>query len=80
MARIWPWQGQIKFLKFSMRKGAEQARKDMQLVSLTAVSIPHDITGKFKLVALCLSLLPTAPALLLAERSKRCLKLQASAA
>ncbi len=32
----------------AIRKGVEQARKDMQLVSLTAVSIPHDITGKFK--------------------------------
>ena len=32
----------------AIRKGVEQARKDMQLVSLTPVSIPHDITGKFK--------------------------------
>lgn len=32
----------------AIRKGVEQARKDMQLISLTSVSIPHDITGKFK--------------------------------
>lgn len=32
----------------AIRKGIEQARKDMQLVSLTAVSIPHNIIGKFK--------------------------------
>jgi len=32
----------------AIRKGIEQARKDMQHVSLTDVSIPHDIIGKFK--------------------------------
>jgi len=32
----------------AIRKGIEQARKDMQNVSLTDVSIPHDIVGKFK--------------------------------
>lgn len=32
----------------AIRKGIERARKDMQHVSLTDVSIPHDITGKFK--------------------------------
>ena len=32
----------------AIRKGIEQARKDMQNVSLTTVSIPHDIIGKFK--------------------------------
>lgn len=32
----------------AIRKGIEQARKDMKAVSLTTVSIPHDITGKFK--------------------------------
>ncbi|WP_448871082.1 30S ribosomal protein S5 [Desulfobulbus propionicus] len=32
----------------AIRKGIEQARKDMKRVSLTTVSIPHDITGKFK--------------------------------
>lgn len=32
----------------AIRKGIEQARKDMKLVSLSTVSIPHDITGKFK--------------------------------
>lgn len=32
----------------AIRKGIEQARKDMQNVSLTPISIPHDITGKFK--------------------------------
>jgi len=32
----------------AIRKGIEQARKDMQMVSLTNVSIPHDIIGKFK--------------------------------
>lgn len=32
----------------AIRKGIEQARKDMKLVALTNVSIPHDITGKFK--------------------------------
>ena len=32
----------------AIRKGIEQARKDMQNVSLTPVSIPHDIIGKFK--------------------------------
>lgn len=32
----------------AIRKGVEQARKDMQLVSLTDISIPHNITGNFK--------------------------------
>lgn len=32
----------------AIRKGIEQARKDMQRVSLTEVSIPHNIIGKFK--------------------------------
>ncbi len=32
----------------AIRKGIERARKDMQTVSLTDVSIPHDIIGKFK--------------------------------
>jgi small subunit ribosomal protein S5 len=32
----------------AIRKGIEQARKDMQPVALTSISIPHGITGKFK--------------------------------
>mgnify|MGYP002399193934 CR=1 FL=1 len=32
----------------AIRKGIEQARKDMGTVALTEVSIPHNITGKFK--------------------------------
>lgn len=32
----------------AIRKGIEQAKKDMQKVFLTEVSIPHSITGKFK--------------------------------
>lgn len=32
----------------AIRKGIERARKDMDRVSLTDVSIPHDIIGKFK--------------------------------
>lgn len=32
----------------AIRKGVERARKDMQRVSLTDVSIPHEIKGKFK--------------------------------
>ena len=32
----------------AIRKGVEKARKDMQRVSLTDVSIPHYIDGKFK--------------------------------
>jgi small subunit ribosomal protein S5 len=32
----------------AIRKGIEQARKDMKPVALTDVSIPHNITGKFK--------------------------------
>ncbi|CAK8711487.1 MAG: 30S ribosomal protein S5 [Candidatus Electrothrix sp. AX5] len=32
----------------AIRKGVEKARKDMQRVSLTDVSIPHHIDGKFK--------------------------------
>lgn len=32
----------------AIRKGVERARKDMSRVSLTDVSIPHDIIGKFK--------------------------------
>ena len=32
----------------AIRKGIERARKDMSSVSLTDVSIPHDIIGKFK--------------------------------
>lgn len=32
----------------AIRKGIERARKDMEHVSLTDVSIPHDIIGKFK--------------------------------
>ncbi|MCI5221513.1 MAG: 30S ribosomal protein S5 [Candidatus Electrothrix sp. AR4] len=32
----------------AIRKGVERARKDMQRVALTDVSIPHYIDGKFK--------------------------------
>ena len=32
----------------AIRKGVERARKDMKNVSLTDVSIPHEINGKFK--------------------------------
>ena len=32
----------------AIRKGVERARKDMKRVSLTDVSIPHEIDGKFK--------------------------------
>jgi small subunit ribosomal protein S5 len=32
----------------AIRKGVEQARRDMQRVALTDVSIPHEIKGKFK--------------------------------
>ncbi|PTB83493.1 30S ribosomal protein S5 [Sulfurovum lithotrophicum] len=32
----------------AIRKGIERARKDMQHVALTDVSIPHEIIGKFK--------------------------------
>lgn len=32
----------------AIRKGIEKARKDMQSVSLTNISIPHEINGKFK--------------------------------
>ncbi len=32
----------------AIRKGVEKARKDMRKVSLTDVSIPHEIDGKFK--------------------------------
>ncbi|MBM9511191.1 30S ribosomal protein S5 [Desulfogranum marinum] len=32
----------------AIRKGIDKARKDMQSVALTDVSIPHDIIGKFK--------------------------------
>ena len=32
----------------AIRKGIEQARKDMQQVSLTDVSIPNNIIGKFQ--------------------------------
>ena len=32
----------------AIRKGIEKAKKDMQRVSLTDVSIPHEIIGKFK--------------------------------
>ena len=32
----------------AIRKGIEQAKKDMEKVALTDVSIPHDIIGKFK--------------------------------
>ena len=32
----------------AIRKGIEQARKDMQHISLTSFSIPHDTIGKFK--------------------------------
>jgi len=31
----------------AIRKGVESARKDMQKVSLTATSIPHEIIGKY---------------------------------
>ncbi|MFU8818470.1 MAG: 30S ribosomal protein S5 [Desulfurivibrio sp.] len=31
----------------AIRKGVEKARKDMQLVSVSDVSIPHEIMGKF---------------------------------
>lgn len=32
----------------AIRKGVEQARRDMKKVSLTDISIPHEINGKFK--------------------------------
>ena len=32
----------------AIRKGVERARKNMERVSLTDVSIPHEIDGKFK--------------------------------
>lgn len=32
----------------AIRKGIEHAKKDMQKVSLTDISIPHEIIGKFK--------------------------------
>lgn len=32
----------------AIRKGVEQARKDMRPVALTSISIPHDVIGKFK--------------------------------
>lgn len=32
----------------AIRKGVESARKDMRRVSLTEVSIPHQVNGKFK--------------------------------
>lgn len=32
----------------AIRKGIEKAKKDMQSVALTDVSIPHEINGKFK--------------------------------
>jgi len=32
----------------AIRKGVESAKKDMRRVSLTDVSIPHEINGKFK--------------------------------
>jgi len=31
----------------AIRKGVERAKKDMQAVSLTEVSIPHQITGRY---------------------------------
>ncbi|HET97405.1 MAG TPA: 30S ribosomal protein S5 [Desulfurivibrio alkaliphilus] len=31
----------------AIRKGVEKARKDMQLVSVSEVSIPHEIMGRF---------------------------------
>lgn len=31
----------------AIRKGVERARKDMQRVSLTAASIPHEVKGKY---------------------------------
>ncbi len=31
----------------AIRKGVEKAKKDMQMVSLTEVSIPHQITGRY---------------------------------
>ena len=31
----------------AIRKGVEKARRDMQTVPLTEVSIPHEITGKY---------------------------------
>jgi len=32
----------------AIRKGIEKARRDMQEVSLTDISIPHEVIGKFK--------------------------------
>lgn len=32
----------------AIRKGVEQAKKDMRFVALTEVSIPHNTVGKFK--------------------------------
>lgn len=31
----------------AIRKGVERARKDMELVSITEVSIPHEINGRY---------------------------------
>ena len=32
----------------AIRKGVDQAKKDMQRIALTGVSIPHNIIGKYK--------------------------------
>ena len=40
--------GKANQVREASRKGIEQAKKDMEKVALTDVSIPHNIIGKFK--------------------------------
>uniref|UniRef100_UPI0040571D8C 30S ribosomal protein S5 n=1 Tax=Candidatus Electronema sp. TaxID=2698783 RepID=UPI0040571D8C len=46
--RVGQGLGKANQVPEAIRKGVERARKDMQKVALTEVSIPHYVDGKFK--------------------------------
>ena len=57
----------------AIRKGVEDAKKNLIHVPLVGTTIPHQITGVFGSGKVLLSRLPKVPALLLVARPVQCL-------